>query len=549
MKHFKVISLIIVIAMLVGIVSACSKEKEQGTTTASTTTTQKATTTTAAAQPTTTEKVIPNFNPDGFPIVNEPITLTMLSIQPASMIDDWSQHKFFQRSEEITGIKFIFNNVPTDVFNERKQLGWASGDLPDLFFKAVIGTEEELIYGEEGLLLPINDLIDQYAPNIQYLFQERPDVRQAITLPSGNIYTLPQVGAKSIHPAWYINVVWLDTLGVDMPTNPGELYYALKMIKEGDPNQNNLADEVPMLIQNTTRQVREFMENFGITVDPSGLQYVDYDTGTVKYGPIQPEFKEALFWFRKVFADGLLAVEPQARAKELGHNYQLGLARMDASWVYVGYENEYNMEYEVIVPFEVNGRRIALGTSGITRGCTAITNKNQYPEATIRWLDYLYSVDGMRLLRFGEEGEDWRWRGDGTWEVILKEGETSAQKMSYTSIQPGGQLSWWSDHPVLQEWWKKVYSDAKDNFDLMTNRLLPYYYTPYPAVTMREDTIRELADLRGTLNTYVNDMMTKFIYGEASIETEWDSYVKQIYDMGVEQLLRIYQEAYDALVD
>jgi putative aldouronate transport system substrate-binding protein len=66
---------------------------------------------------------------------------------------------------------------------------------------------------------------------------------------------------------------------------------------------------------------------------------------------------------------------------------------------------------------------------------------------------------------------------------------------------------------------------------------------------MREDTIRELADLRGTLNTYVNDMMTKFIYGEASIETEWDSYVKQIYDMGVEQLLRIYQEAYDALVD
>ena len=208
MKHFKVIALVIVVAMLVGVISACSKEKEHDTTTASTTTTQWATTTTAATEPTTTEKVIPNFNPEGFPIVNEPITLTMLSIQPTSMIDDWTQHKFFQRAEELTGIKFTFNNVPTDVFNERKQLGWASGDLPDLFFKAVIGTEEELIYGEEGLLLPINDLIDQYAPNIQYLFQERPDVRQAIALPSGNIYTLPR-WYKSIHPAWYINVIWL----------------------------------------------------------------------------------------------------------------------------------------------------------------------------------------------------------------------------------------------------------------------------------------------------------------------------------------------------
>lgn len=230
MKRFKVISCLLILVMLAGIMTACKGDSKETTTSATTTTAKAGTTTAAATEPTTTEEEIPNFNPEGFPIVNEPITLTMLSIQPSSMIDDWTQHKFFQRAEELTGIRFIFNNVPVDVYNERKQLGWASGDLPDLFFKAVIGVEEEVIYGDgEGLLVPLNDLIDKYGPNIQYLFQERPDAKQAWTLPSGKIYTLGSVGGKSMHPAWYINVVWLDRLGLDMPTNPDELYNALKI--------------------------------------------------------------------------------------------------------------------------------------------------------------------------------------------------------------------------------------------------------------------------------------------------------------------------------
>ncbi|HHV96588.1 MAG TPA: hypothetical protein GXX37_08990 [Clostridiaceae bacterium] len=201
MKNFRVISYILILVMLVGIMTACKSDSRKETTNVGTTTTgtQQDSTTT---ETTTKEEEIPNFNPEGFPIVKEPITLTMLAIQPATMIDDWTQHKFFQRAEELTGIRFIFNNVPVDVYNERKQLGWASGDLPDLFFKAVIGVEEEVIYGEEGLLLPLNDLIDKYAPNIQYLFKERPDVKRTWTLPSGKIYTLGGVGAKGVHPAW-----------------------------------------------------------------------------------------------------------------------------------------------------------------------------------------------------------------------------------------------------------------------------------------------------------------------------------------------------------
>src|SRR5690554_1974810 len=98
MKRFKVISCLLILVMLAGIMTACKGDSKETTTSATTTTAKAGTTTAAATEPTTTEEEIPNFNREGFPIVNEPITLTMLSIQPPDMIDDWTQHKFFQRA-------------------------------------------------------------------------------------------------------------------------------------------------------------------------------------------------------------------------------------------------------------------------------------------------------------------------------------------------------------------------------------------------------------------------------------------------------------------
>ena len=41
---------------------------------------------------------------------------------------------------------------------------------------------------------------------------------------------------------------------------------------------------------------------------------------------------------------------------------------------------------------------------GITRGTFAITSNNEYPEASIRWVDYFYSQEGSEFLNQGPEG-------------------------------------------------------------------------------------------------------------------------------------------------
>ena len=49
-----------------------------------------------------------------------------------------------------------------------------------------------------------------------------------------------------------------------------------------------------------------------------------------------------------------------------------------------------------------------------------------------------------------------------------------------------------------------------------------------------------------TISDYVNEMTTKFITGDRTVETEWDSYLNELKAMQVERIIEIYQQIYDA---
>ncbi len=45
----------------------------------------------------------------------------------------------------------------------------ASGDYPDILYAAGLTTAEQMNYGEQGILVPLEDLIEEYAPELQGL--------------------------------------------------------------------------------------------------------------------------------------------------------------------------------------------------------------------------------------------------------------------------------------------------------------------------------------------------------------------------------------------
>ena len=78
------------------------------------------------------------FNKTGFPIVDEKITLTVMGETNSALPEDWNDLLLFKELEELTNIHLEFKTVGNG-YDNQKNLAFASGDLPDLFYKGKYG--------------------------------------------------------------------------------------------------------------------------------------------------------------------------------------------------------------------------------------------------------------------------------------------------------------------------------------------------------------------------------------------------------------------------
>lgn len=114
-----------------------------------------------------------NFNKTGLPIVNETVTLRMVSPK-AALAPEYSEMEIFKRLEEQTNVKIKWENIPDTDYAEKKNLLLASGNLPDAFYAAGFSDYELINYGKDGTIIPLENLIDQYAPQSESAFRTTP---------------------------------------------------------------------------------------------------------------------------------------------------------------------------------------------------------------------------------------------------------------------------------------------------------------------------------------------------------------------------------------
>jgi putative aldouronate transport system substrate-binding protein len=69
--------------------------------------------------------------------------------------------------------------------------------------------------------------------------------------------------------------------------------------------------------------------------------------------------------------------------------------------------------------------------------------------------------------------------------------------------------------------------------------------TVLPPINFTVDQSSEIADLSKTIYDYTNEMMARFIIGDADINTGWDQYLATLDSMNLSRYLEIYQEAYE----
>ncbi len=266
----------------------------------------------AGAEGAAAERMLPT--PAGvLPIVEEPVTLKVF-VAPAPFIGDFNTNKATIYWEDMTGVNIEWIQVPAQDKEEKLSLMLSSGsDLPDII-STPLSFEQVILYGSQGLFLPLNDLIDEYGHGVHKVFKLEPNARNVITAPDGNIYALPYYNdcyhCRYAQRAW-INVDWMQRLGLEMPETTDELVEVLRAFKDNDANGNGKEDEIPLLsLANSWHSDSTAFLMNPFTFNPGNStmwRYVEGDE--IVFAPLQPGWKDGLRYLRMLHDEGLLDPE------------------------------------------------------------------------------------------------------------------------------------------------------------------------------------------------------------------------------------------------
>ena len=465
-----------------------------------------------------------------YPIVDEPITITWFyNLDPKSAVTmtSYSQIRAYQYVMELTNINIDFHHPPVGQFTEVFNLMMASADLTDIvsanFRTGFVGGATRAL--EEGLLLPLNDLMEEHAPNIWNFYQERPHLARLAKTDDGIFYGFHTGNYELVNfnggvtppPAfftfgWQIRQDWLDQLGLDVP---------------------------------------ETISEWGYNWDT--FTVVD---GEVRFGPARPEYLEFLTVMNRWYEAGLIEPDyvtfdgPQfdsrvmndqagawtgATSGTLGRLVQL-LALRDSPARLTGTVQPY---IDGGRPFNFDGAAHFL-IGGLAHTVSARTN---FPVEVVRLLDFGYGPYGHRLLNWGFEGESFWVDDDGVYwftDYITHNPNGLALDDALMPFAPGG-----NDGPMFlsfTKWNRRMW--MPEQREAVARWSVGSHERIMPPVSFTPDESSEVAAIMSRVNTHRDEMLHRFIMGLTPL-TQFDDYIATLEGFGLNEAIEIHQRAYE----
>ncbi len=514
--------------------------------------------------------------PGTFPIVRSPIRLT--GIAPTiGFIKDWKTNSSYLWRERLTNVKVDFAETTRTEAKTKLSILLASGDYPDIIFGmsgSGLSVQDVGRYGNQGVFIPLNGLIDERGFEIKRMLKSDPEIRKAITSPDGNIYALPLVAMDDYHltmrqKAW-INKTWLDRLGLKIPDTADEFYEVMKAFKERDPNGNGLADEIPMTGAKRSQEdlAMWIMNAFVVAGGPdegadATLNNYEFIVGDkVFFNANTPEFKEGLGFIHKLFREGLIDVaaltQDRSQIKPLvdGGAVRVGLAASHHPANFCGLSDDMSApihQYVALPPIKgPKGNRTTawMIDATIQPGQFAITDKCKNPVVAFMWADSFFNLEAT-LADKGIEGLHWSRVGPGESLVGLNGKAAKYKYGKALSLDDNAQIGF---GPGWTRDLKNEFAVSKDRFSYeeflydATKLYEPCKVRRYPYATapIAEADVTEFNDLRRTIHTYVGECVDRFVIGDIDLERDWGKYTRQLDRIGLKRYLQILTEAYAA---
>lgn len=402
-------------------------------------------------------------------------------------------------------------------------------------------------------------------PNLKAVFEKEPELLARAKDRNGEIYSLvkklplrPEVCGNVL----YINKDWLDNLGLEVPKTYEELESVLEAFAtqdadgDGDPT-NEIGITGNVSLYTLSGCLRSYLSPFGTMVSRDN-NYMGLVDGKPVFMPVEENYKESVKWFSDMYQKGIIdpefftQEESMRRSKlQAEGGSQVGLV---SAWTA---DAETGLNAGQFIPLEAvtgpDGKHHVENAQNfldISDRELLITKNCENPEKLLAWADDFYTDLASLQTFYGSIPDQVKDNGDGTYEVLVPTDgsslDTSAWSNSMRDFGP---------KYMNPEFYDKVSlpADQGDGIKLSEDAVNGKYVAEdnvvaFPMVKYTDEELTQLTSLGTDIYKYVEAQFAHWVV-DGGIDEEWDAYLKQLDNMGLQDLLTIQNQAYDAYLE
>lgn len=493
----------------------------------------------------------------------------------------YDNNEVLNKMQKDAGVKIKWD-VMSDSLSEQVNVRIAGGELPDAFMGVGFSNYDLTNYGSDGTFIDLTPyLTKEYMPNLSKILEENPDIKSAITMSDGCIYGLPAgekmgtagIGAKDDYSIYtipqfsMINKAWLDELGMEVPTTLDELHEALKAFKENDMSAKYYGNEAGSTIPMSTGfdqwcwGQNIFYAGFGFTNWPNDVinDLVLNSDGKVDFVCASDKYRNAITYFHDWYAEGLMDKEMFSQSDtQLISKCSQGYVGVSTWWYIEELMGDYAKDY-VFLPI-LDGpdgtHNVTVRTGGATNsGNLSITSECDSPVNLLKFFDQWYAPENVMQLQYGAIGTYFTEQNkDGVWKSISD--EEAKKKYGKSAGELKGELEVYGPKLILSDYYQTTFEmeeRAIERLNDLNDFWLPYVDNTitYPVdCVYTEEELDIVDEYKTDFENTVSEQEGLWIKEGGPTDSEWEGYVAKLKETcGMEELLKVYQAAYDRYMD
>ncbi|MNI02639.1 Lipoprotein LipO precursor [compost metagenome] len=459
-------------------------------------------------------------------------TFTMLLESHASWPynKDWPVWKWI---EEKTGASFNVQ-LPSGTLSDTINLSMASGNMPDLTY--FLSRADADKFGQQGALSNILEYKD-IMPNLTAWLAKYPAIAKSALAADGKMYMLPNEGfGETNRVIWMYREDIFKKHNLKAPENYDELIAVGRKLKELYPKSYpfSFRSGANLVILNFASA--QFGGTNGIFQDPK--------TGKARYGPTEDGYKKMVGYFQVMHKEGL--IPPDWLTFNL-QQWQNSVSNDQTFMIldYIGRLDLFNIPMQKTNPnFKLSFMAPPEGTSGnkvnpyihfLESGLT-VSSKSKKVKEAMKALDWYFTEEARTILSFGP-GEEIYTTENGK-RKLRAEYQDVTDLRKKTGLATNGAYSWFNYDAHLAP----ATQEQRDTYDLA--RKFDSFMPVKPQYIQSE--LSNVSLLQTAVEKHRNEQITRFILGERPMD-QWDQYVSEANKIGVSELMKVAQTAYDRL--